>query len=74
MTKERTRQKRKFVQDKGTIGAKSGGAESSQLCVGSYESFHLPDGRWGSQVVAGAGAHTGDRDSVQHLKCLQGVT
>ena len=36
MTKERTRQKRKFVQNKGTIGAKSGGAESSQLCAGNY--------------------------------------
>lgn len=22
-------------------------------------------------MVAGAGAHTGDRDSVQHLKCLR---
>ena len=36
MTKERTRQKKKFVQDRGTIGAKSGGAESSQLCAGNY--------------------------------------
>lgn len=36
MTKEGTRQKGEFVQDKGTIAAKSGGAESSQLCAGNY--------------------------------------
>lgn len=61
MIKERTREKREFVEDKGTVAAESGGAESSSCVQGATQvsTFLMgsEEARWeqGLELVLGVG-------------------